>query len=62
MQTKQITSRPLDPVEISLLEQELRGQAQAAAARAFARGVRRLIAKVRHAFSSAPEASGLRSA
>jgi len=62
MQTQKFTSRPLDPVEISLLEQELRGQAQAAAARAFARAVRRLITKVRHGFGSAPEANGLRSA
>ena len=62
MQTQNFTSRPLDPVEITLLEQELRGQAQAAAAKALARAVRRLVAKVRHGFSSTPEASGLRSA
>ncbi len=53
-----------DALERELFEQELRSMAQRAAARAIARGVRQLFAKVRSLIVSARSASkaGLRSA
>lgn len=53
-----------DALERELLEQELRAMAQRAAAEAFARGVRRLFAKVRLLVSGArsTDNTGLRSA
>lgn len=62
MNNSSLFSQPLDPVEISLLEQDIRGQAQAAAAQAVVRGVRRLIGKIRHSFGSTAQQAGLRSA
>ena len=50
-----------DALERELLEQELRAMAQREAAEAFARGMRRLFAKVRGLFSGTTT-SGLRSA
>lgn len=62
MHTPQRFSQPLDPVEISLLEQELRGQAQAAAVKALGRAIARLASKVRQAVRSTPESEALHSA
>jgi len=62
MQTPSRFSQPLDPVEISLLEQELRGQAQAAAVKALGRAIARLVTKVRHSVGNTATPDALRSA
>jgi hypothetical protein len=62
MQTPSRFSQPLDPVEISLLEQELRGQAQAAAVKALGRAIARLVTKVRHSVGNPATPDALRSA
>jgi len=62
MQTPSLSSQPLDPVEISLLEQELRGQAQAAAVKALGRAIARLVTKIRHSVGNTPAPDALRSA
>ena len=62
MQSPSRLSQPLDPVEISLLEQELRGQAQAAAAKALGRAIVRLATKIRHSVGNTPASDALRSA
>ena len=59
----QITLSPaMDSLEISMLERELRAQAQVAAAKAVARSVRQFFTKVRHAMADRQTASALRSA
>ena len=62
MQTQAPITQPVDLVEITLLEQRLRAQAQAAAAKAIGRAIVRLFAKVRQGFSSTPKTGDLRSA
>jgi len=62
MKTQDSFSASLDSLEISMLERELRAQAQVAAARAVARSVRQLIAKVRASFTTRQAPSGLHSA
>lgn len=53
-----------DSLERELLEQELRAMAQREAAQAFARGVRRVLNKIRTALAGSRQSgkSGLRSA
>ncbi|MCD8503525.1 MAG: hypothetical protein LRY53_07940 [Burkholderiaceae bacterium] len=62
-QFQEIT-RMTEGLDRALLEHELRAMAQRAAAQAFARGMRRVIAKIRSVAtrSRAANASGLRSA
>lgn len=62
-QFEEIT-RMTEGLDRELLEHELRAMAQRAAAQAFARGVRRVIAKVRSLISGSRTANtaGLRSA
>jgi hypothetical protein len=62
MKTQDSFTPALDTLEISMLERELRAQAQVAAAKAVTRAMRRTIAKVRHAFGGRQAPSGLPSA